>query len=474
MHLKRIFTQINLNSFFVFSGLTILSIILAFITVKFGLTIGILSIVAIISLVVIFLMITNIEFGFFLVLVLSFFINYINRWTDGQVPFATLEIMMLLVFSGLLLKGSNVTGVKNGIAKSFKNPIAIALLIWVLYNHLEFLNPNSSNFIGKIVAIRQAWYSLLGFIVALSVFDSIRSIKKFFKLTLSFSLLAAIFGITQKYIGLLPFEREWLFSDPGRVRLFVIWGEIRVWSFLNDPTNFGLLMASSGMICIILITGPYKVYKKVLLGIAGLTMFLAMVASGTRTAFVVVIVGFGIFGLINIKNVRTQIISLVFLLTLIGVYFGPFYSSPIVRIRTAFQGGDDPSMNVRLINKERIRPYLWSHPIGGGPNTTGESSDNSHPLWGFPPDSGYLKIALELGYIGLILNLWLYYKSSSQLVSQYFRIVDWEKRTLQIAILCSMIALSTAELTQITITQRPFDFFFIAYFAMIIKLEGIK
>lgn len=470
MHLKRIFTQINLNSFFVFSGLTILSIILAFITVKFGLSVGILSIGVIIGISVISLMIANTEFGFFLVLILSFFINYINRWTDGQVPFATLEIMMLFVFFGLLLKGSD----KNVIAKSIKNPVAIALLIWILYNHLQLLNPNSSNFIGKIIAIRQALYSLLGFIIALSVFDSIRSIKKFFKLTLSISLLAAIFGITQKYIGLLPFEREWLFADPGRVRLFVIWGEIRVWSFLNDPTNFGLLMASSGMICIILMTGHYKLYKKVLLGTAGLSMFLAMVASGTRTAFVVVIVGFGIFGLVNIKNVRTQIISLVFFITLIGVYFGPFYSSPIVRIRTAFQGGDDPSMNVRLINKERIRPYLWSHPIGGGPNTTGESSDNSHPLWGFPPDSGYLKIALELGYIGLILNLWLYYKSSSQLASQYFKTVDWEKRTIQVAILSSMIALSTAELTQITITQRPFDFFFIAYFAMIIKLEFIK
>jgi putative inorganic carbon (hco3(-)) transporter len=472
--LKRIFTQVVLNNFLIFFGLTVPSIILAFISVKFGAAAGILCILALISIAVLFLMITNVEFGFFLILVLSFFINYINRWTNGQVPFATLEIMMLFVFFGLLLKGGDLTGDKNGIAKYFKNPVTIALLIWVLYNLFQFLNPNSSNFIGKVIAIRQALYSLFGFIIALSVFNNIRSVKKFFKIALSFSLLAAIFGITQKYIGLLPFEREWLFSDPGRVRLFVIWGEIRVWSFLNDPTNFGLLMASSGLICIILMTGPYKVYKKVLLAVAGLSMFLGMVASGTRTAFIVVIVGFGIFGLVNLKNVRTQIISFVFFLTLIGVYFGPFYSPPIVRIRTAFQGGDDPSMNVRLINKERIRPYLWSHPIGGGPNTTGESSDNSHPLWGFPPDSGYLKIALELGYIGLILNLWLYYKSWSHLVSQYFQTVDWEKRTLQIAMLCSMIALSTAELTQITITQRPFDFFFIAYFAMIIRLKDLK
>ncbi len=280
-------------------------------------------------------------------------------------------------------------------------------------------------------------------------------------------------GNSFRLVARINYEKEWLYASPQRVSLFVNWGQVRVWSFLNDPTNFGLLMASSGTVCIILLTGPFSLKKKIILGIGGMTMFLGMVSSGTRTAFMSVLIGFIIFGLINIQSLRTQLISVAVLLTFLVVYFGPFYSAPVLRIRSAFAGDKDPSMNVRLVNKERIKPYLYSHPIGGGPNTTGETKAVGHPLAGFPPDSGFLRIALEFGYLGLIINLWMYYQACSQAVSRYFQSQDQEKKTLYMAILCSMIGLCTSELTQIALSQKPLDFILFAYFALIIRLKNI-
>jgi putative inorganic carbon (hco3(-)) transporter len=473
VQLQKANRNFRFSSLTIFLVLALSSILLSFIISRFGLAAGIICLALIIGLPILLFIISKTEFGFFIVLVLSFFMSFIYRYTGGLVPFIMLEIILFVVLLGIVFKEMRNPRTTSSLSDYFKNPIAIVLIIWVIYNHLQLFNPNSSEIMGKIVAIRQSSYTLIGFFIALYIFRTMKVIKTFFTTVLGLSLLAALYGLSQKYIGLLPFEKNWLYADPLGPALFVIWGELRAWSFLSDPSNFGILMASSGTICFILLTGPIKLKNKIILGISGAAMLLAMVSSGTRTAFIAVLVGFGIFGLINITNLRTQIISVLALLTFLTVYFGPFYSAPVIRIRSAFEGKEDPSMNVRLINKERIRPYLLTHPFGGGPNTTGNTKAVGHPLAGFPPDSGYLRIGLELGYIGLFLILLVYYQASSQLVSNYFQTYNQEKKTLYLAILCSMLGFCTAELTQITINQKPVDFLFFSYFALIIRLKSV-
>src|SRR5690606_36244728 len=204
-----------------------------------------------------------------------------------------------------------------------------------------------------------------------------------FKIVLGLSIIAALYGLSQKHIGLLPYDHEWLYSSEEHILLGVIWGRVRAWSFLNDPSNFGLLMSFSSVISLILILGPYSTLKRVLLASGGVLMLLAMVASGTRTAFVMVTLGFAIFALLTLNNVKTVLFSVFVFMVFMIIYFGPFYSPAVQRIRTAFQGNEDASMNVRSKNKARIQPYIWSHPIGGGPGTTGEEGKllaPGHPL----------------------------------------------------------------------------------------------
>lgn len=453
-----------------------LAIGIAFVIAKGGVTIGVLLISMVVGLPVLIFLITDPTFGFYLILILSFFISFIQRISNGAIPIIVLEVLLLLVILGLVLNQIRTRNASSINWKYLKHPITIYLLLWTLYVHLQFFNPNANSLIGKLIAIRYAWYNLFGFLLALTIFKDIRHIKIFFQIFLFVSFLAALYGLSQKYIGLLPFEHDWFYSSPVRLLHGLIWGQLRAWSFLNDPANFGLLMAFSSLLCLIFAIGPSTTKEKIILGIGGLVMLVAMVSSGTRTAFVMVPIGFGVFGLLTINKIKTALISSLVVVVLLGIYFGPFYSAPINRVRSAFQGNDDPSMNVRSINKKRIQPYILTHPIGGGANTTGEVGklhNPSHPLAGFPPDSGYLRVALEMGFIGFILTLMLYYKTISISINRYFETTNYRLRTIYLAIISSLIALCTAELTQLATTIRPFDFIVFSYFAMIVRLENV-
>lgn len=465
---------IRSGNFIILLVLGLFALILPFLIAKGGIAVGILIIVAIIAIPVTTLLLTNLKFGFFSILILSFFIYFIIKMTKGLVPILTLEIMMFMIFTGLILKQIRSRSSGDFNTQYLRHPITVAVIIWTVYAHLQLLNPNSSSIVGKIIAIRFSWYNLLGFIIALKVFDSIQQIKLFFKIVLGMCLLAALYGLSQKYIGLTPFDHEMLYSSEINIQLGIIWGQIRSWSFMNDPANFGLLMAFSSQLCFVLMLGPYALSRKITLGIMGVIMLLAMVTSGTRTAFVMVPVGFAIFGLLTVNNVKTIFFSLLAGLIFMIIYFGPFYSAPVQRIRSAFQGNEDASMNVRSENKKRIQPYIWTHPIGGGPSTSGEEGKKlapGHVLAGFPPDSGYLKIALEFGFIGLLIILWQYFIASSKVVTQYFNTRNREIQTFYVVILSTFIALCFANLTQLSSAMKPFDFFIFCYFAIIIKLK---
>lgn len=459
-----------------FAILSALSVAISFVISNVEIQLGILVVVAIIGIPAGVLLLTNVKVGFYSILIGSFFISFIQRLTNEAVHVAVLEVMMLAVFGGVLIK-QIATHSRNRSMQYIKHPITVAIIIWAVYIHLQLFNPSSPSIIGKLIAIRQNWYSLIGFMLALVVFDSVHQVKLFFKVLLTLAFLAGFYGFTQKYIGLLPFDHDWLFSSPERVNLGVIWGSVRVWGYMNDPANFGLMMAFCGTICFILTLGPYSWWRRAILGFCGIIMFIAMVASGTRTAIIMTIVGFAVFGLLTMNNFKTIVFTAVAFMIFLVIYFGPFYSAPILRVRSAFKGNEDASMNFRTYNKNRIRPYLYSHPIGGGSGTTGEIGKKlapGHPLAGFPPDSGYLKLALETGWIGLLLTLWLFYTVAANGIKFYFSTKDRELKIISTAMLASFIALCMADMTQQGTSMRPFDFILFSYYAIIIKFTQLE
>src|SRR5690606_2435471 len=140
------------------------------------------------------------------------------------------------------------------------------------------------------------------------------------------------------------------------------------------------------------------------------------------------------------------------------ILFGPFYSANVIRLRSILEPNEDPSMQVRNINRARIQPYIFEHPIGGGVLTTGNlglKHSPGHPLAGFQTDSGYLETALELGWIGLVMELTFFLMILFHAVRSYFRVNSPEIKLLLAAYACSFFAIAIANYAQPSITQKP-------------------
>jgi len=157
----------------------------------------------------------------------------------------------------------------------------------------------------------------------------------------------------------------------------------------------------------------------------------------------------------------------VFILFLI---FVPTADPNIVRFQTAFKPSDDESFKLRTANQKRIQPYIWTHPMGGGLGATGAWGQRFAPnsfLANFPPDSGYVRIAVELGWIGLLLFCILMYFILREGVNNYFLIENKELKTYCMAMLLIVFAYNIGNYPQEALVQFPSNIYFYLAVALI-------
>jgi cell division protein FtsW (lipid II flippase) len=239
--------------------------------------------------------------------------------------------------------------------------------------------------------------------------------------------------------------------------------------------TFGVFMAFAGIFCLIMLLGPNSVRRRILLGIATVLMFLGMAYSGTRTAYAILPVGIILFIVMTINNYKTLIFALLSFLTFAFLIFGPIQNPILNRFRSAFDE-DDPSLQVRENNRDYIQPYIWSHPMGGGLLTTGDTGLKYYPeheLSGFATDSGFLKTALETGWIGLIIQIALYFAALSYGLSGFYRCRDPQLRSLYAAYLCGFFAVTIANFAQVASSKYPMGILIFCIYALFIQLNKI-
>jgi len=130
-------------------------------------------------------------------------------------------------------------------------------------------------------------------------------------------------------------------------------------------------------------------------------------------------------------------------------------------------------MLIRDINRHSIQPYIFEHPMGGGLATSsseGLAYNPGHRLAGFPPDSGFLKLAIETGWIGYAIALIYYFILICQGVHGYFRASDPQIRLYILAITGAILIFVLAQYSQVSIGQFPGIFFFYPSAALVIRL----
>lgn len=448
------------------------AVILAFLFSKIGATLGLLLMLLIIGGILAVICLFNAEFGFLFTLFSSYFIFIIKRYFGEEIPLgAVVEVLLFITFLGIFFKKST----KNELRWQYSgNSITVIYLLYVAYMIIQAFNPDMNSVEGWLQIMRKLVGFIISYFIVLYIFST-RFLKRFIIVWLSLAFLAGLYGCYQEWFGLLPFEENWVRQDDLRFGLYFIDGRFRKFSFLSDPTAFGILMAISGLFALVLAAGSFSLKNKTLLISASIIMFLGMAYSGTRTAYAMLPAGFVIFVIMTITHRNTLILTTGLLAIFVVIIFGPIYgNSTINRIRSTFEFSEDASLNVRDINRAQIQPYIYKHPIGGGLATSGVMGlkyNPEHPLAGFPPDSGYLRTALETGWIGLALTCILYFIILRVSIAGYYRSRNKKIKTYYAGFITVFYSIIIAQYAQVAIGQLPGSLIFYPSLAIVVCLQ---
>lgn len=423
-----------------------------------------------IGLVVLYYCIFKPLIGFYLVTTLAFFAFYPNHLLNQDIPLSTaVDILMLFVFLGTFLNAKK-TGQKRG--NLIKTAVSIALIFYTLYFFIELLNPDMHSVAGWFASVKRYLVYILVYITAYRLIDTPDKFRYFLKFWICFSFAAAAYGCYQQWFGLLPMEMKYIMSDPLEFKLMSQGGTIRKFSFLSDVVSFGVLSGAMSVLTLILAVNEKDKKRKYILWFFTIIMILGMLYSGTRTTTIIIPAGIGLYAFMTIQSKRTLVILFGFFMVAFFVLFVPIDTPVLNRIRSTFDT-KEASLNVRDDNRHYIQPYIYKHPIGGGIATTGVEGRHfnpSHPLAGFPPDSGLLKAALETGWIGLALTILFNLMILYQGIHYHFRMHNEEYKKYIAAIIACLFSIIVTQYAQVSVGQIPSAIFIFASISLIKRL----
>lgn len=294
--------------------------------------------------------------------------------------------------------------------KPAKKDITLLAVIWFGYSLFELFNPESRSVIAWLNGIRGiSMYMLLIVVLTLLLINSSRKLEIFFLIWGSMSLLASLKGIVQNFWGVDSYEQAWL--DSGGAITHVIFGKLRIFSFMSDAGQFGANQAYSAVVAAIVALAEKDWRKRMFFILVAILGIYGMLLSGTRGAISVPLVGFATFFVLK-KN-KLVMFSGFILLVVVFVFFK--YTTigqgndQIRRMRSAFDP-NDASFQVRLENQRTLSVYLASRPFGGGIGQAGVKAKKYLPnayLSQIATDSWYVMIWAEQGIVGLLLHLFI-------------------------------------------------------------------
>lgn len=450
----------------VFFGI-LLAVLLAGVFAWGGLTNGLLMTAVLASIPVIMTAMVNHQFGLSLMLIIGFFVHFLSKYSSAPAGISMDSLLFVMVFGLLLMQ------IHRRDWSFLNNSISFWVILWVGYNLLQGINPWAESKMAWLFTVRTMALMILVFFIASHNFNSLQKIKNILKLIIFLLLFAALYGLKQEYFGFSAAETNWVYADNLRFQLLFQWTRMRIFSLLNDPTTFGIMMAYGGVFSFILASGPFATWKRVSLLIAGALMLLAMAYTGTRTAYVLVPIGLALFAALTLTKRIMLGAGIVLMLGTLMVLKST--SNPLIyRIQSAFRVTEDESMQVRLKNQKIIQPFIWSHPVGAGLGSTGVWGKRFTPdswLADFPHDSGFVRIAVEQGWIGLLLYLILLFVVMRTALHYYLRVKDPTIKVLYLAILVVIFMLTVGSYPQEIIVHLPSSLIFYILLAAIVRLK---
>ncbi len=343
----------------------------------------------------------NPRIGLYTVMYIGFTSNGIGRYTDAPIGLS-IDVVLLLTLIITFIK------LPKRDYKYLKNPFVYGIAVWTVFTIFEVVNPESRSAAAWFYAVRgTSLYMIQLIILTILLLNDREGLKTFLRIWIVWSVLAALWAIKQSYIGLNSAEQAWMAA--GAYKTHMLFGRLRAFSFYSDAGQFGAAMGHILLMCIILALGPFSFKKRMMLWGLSVLFFWAMAISGTRGAMFVPLSGFMVYLFLskNFKILSVGVIAVAALFCLLKFTTIGQSNYQIQRMRSALNP-NDPSLQVRLKNQEKLKAYLASRPLGGGIGSSGywglRFSPNSF-LAQTPTDSWYVKIWADTGIVGLCLHV---------------------------------------------------------------------
>jgi hypothetical protein len=440
------------------------SLVVAFLVKKGGVVSGGVLLAALFAFPVLFGILAYPSFAIIILMSSAYLIMWVIRMNLIDFPLGTVmdafEALILLTFFWHQRFRPNWSFMSE--------PVSILILIWLFYCFLLVLNPAAASQLAWVYSYRTMAMAMLMYFVFVYFVNTIQFLRIIMITWLILSLFAAVYAMKQEYVGFAQFELNAI-SDPLMYTLLFIDGHWRKFSVFGDPVAFSYNMVISAMICFSLMWAAPKRWQKIALATLALVFLRVMLFSGTRGAYVLVPTAFAFYFVLTFhrKMLPLVLIAGVVLVVMIKI---PTSNPTLYRFQTAFSPNNDASFNVRKQNQLRVRPYIWSHPFGGGLGAAGASGVRFAPdsyLASFPPDSGYARLAVETGWVGLLIFCILVFVVLVTGINYFFKIRDRELRAYCLGMLITVFVLNVGNYPQEAIIQFPSNVYFYMAIALI-------
>ncbi|MEO1417983.1 MAG: O-antigen ligase family protein [Bacteroidota bacterium] len=451
--------------------LTCLSMVMAWQIGTFGWVSGAILLVSLFMFPLLMGAMFNLRFGVYLCMVAALLLMGIKRFT-GNIPLGLfLDASIIFMLFGLFIQQ-----IRQHKWDPAQHIISLAIFIWFGYNIVELFNYAAPSQVAWFYAIRDTASRFFLFFIPLYALTHMRHVSLMIKIWLGIVVLGALYAIFQEVAGLQAFEKEWVLREVPNIERIFIQGRYRKFSFFADPGSMGVIMGASAILAMGLLRIPnLKTWQRVsLVGSIGL-MLVALLLSGTRTAFLVfpLAVGFGIF----LRPSKLWIgggvaVAAIWLLIMFGPLEHPIFS----RFQTTTSPMEALSFQERERNQDFVQQDIQDHPIGAGLGTTGKRGQRFSPytlLSQYPADSGFVQIGIETGWLGLLIYCGFLFLILAVGVRNYFRTVSPLLKVWYVAILASMMFLILTNYAQPTLVSPPMNIFFILCMSLLVILRRL-
>ncbi|HXB09208.1 MAG TPA: O-antigen ligase family protein [Puia sp.] len=411
----------------------------------------------------------------YFILIYNYFIYIVPRLLEDESIKVGIgyDALLIIAMLGFVLRREHLKKASNHL---FQTPVMIWTLVLYFYNAIELVNPLAHSLTGWYISFRVTTESFLLFFIAYQVFTTWKRIDDYLLMLFWASFLVAIYGCIQQWHGMFPFEMHYISRIKGTSLYYA--GQIRKFSTTSGPTAFGMDMAGVAVLYIILGLNEKRRRRQVLYFFGVIVMILSSTYSGTRTSNIMLIAGLAVYVLLQANKKQTRMFAGVAICLLLVIIRLPIYSNATLnRFRSSFEGKHDDSYLVREVNRKRIQPYIYSHPIGGGLGTTNAAGvvyNPGHYLANFQTDDGYLKTALEIGWIGLLITVILYFQILRTGVTEYFNTTNERNKSVLAACLACLFSFMLADLAQEGINEITNVVIYYPAVAILLRLNYVS